>query len=249
VNPDAVQAQPLMELLQGPLSGCPDPDMARANLSRWAAHLASAASTFTTLKEDPRLLEDLVFVFASSQYLADILIRDPTAYTWLMEPDERWRGEDLRAHLAGVIGPFSRPESRLEALRRARRREMLRIGWRDLTGRAPFETVVAKISELAEGLIEQALITVRAPLAARQPEIDAQVRFAVIAMGKLGGRELNYSSDIDLLFLYDTPAQDNSAPLRYATKLAEALFAALSATTGEGTLFRVDMRLRPEGRY
>src|SRR5207249_4780896 len=70
-----------------------------------------------------------------------------------------------------------------------------------------------------------------------------------IAMGKLGGRELNYSSDVDLLFLYDSPTPDDPAHLRYATKLAEALFAALSATTAEGTLFRVDMRLRPEGRF
>src|SRR5207247_7299018 len=141
--------------------------------------------------------------FASSQYLADILIRDPTAYSLLMEPDERWQNEDLRARLAAVVGPFSRPESRLEALRRARRREMLRIGWRDLTGRAAFETVVAKISELADALIAQTLSTVRAPWAERRPEIAAQVRFAVIAMGKLGGRELNYSSDVDLLFVYD----------------------------------------------
>src|SRR5260370_3142259 len=130
---DPVQAQQLSELLQEPLSRCPDPEMALANMARWTAHLASAASTFATLKEDPRLLEDLIFVFASSQYLADILIRDPTAYTLLMEPVEGWRSEDLRARLAGVIVPFSRPESRLEALRRARRREMLRTGWRHLT--------------------------------------------------------------------------------------------------------------------
>src|SRR5260370_37384191 len=148
---DPVQAQQLSELLQEPLSRCPDPEMALANMARWTAHLASAASTFATLKEDPRLLDDLVFVFASSQYLADILIRDPTAYTLLMEPDEGWQSEDLRARLPAVIVPFSRPASRLEARPLARRRARLRPARRALTGRATFQTGIAEISSLARG--------------------------------------------------------------------------------------------------
>jgi glutamate-ammonia-ligase adenylyltransferase len=222
--------------------------MARANLERWAAHLPSGPATFSLL-EDPRLLDDLLRLFASSQYLSDILIREPTAYTLLLEPEESWLRDDLRAKMAAAVAPFRRLVSRLEALRRARRREFLRIGWRDLAGRADFESVVARISALAEALIEQALVVARAPLAEQQPEIDAQVRFAVIAMGKLGGRELNYSSDVDLLFLYDSATPDDPTHLRHATRLAEALFTALNDTTGEGRLFQVDMRLRPEGRY
>jgi [glutamine synthetase] adenylyltransferase / [glutamine synthetase]-adenylyl-L-tyrosine phosphorylase len=244
-----VQAARLDEWLWEPLSRCPDPEMALANLARWTGMLTSASATFATLEEDPRLTEDLLRVFSSSQYLSDILIREPTAYTLLLEPDAAWEGEDLPARLAALVAPYRRPESRLEALRRVRRREFFRIGWREICGRASFQAIVTRISDLAAALIDQTLVTVRAPLAESQPELDAQVRFAVIGMGKLGGRELNYSSDVDLLFIYDSPTPADAAHLRYATRLAEALFAALSAATAEGALFRVDMRLRPEGRY
>jgi glutamate-ammonia-ligase adenylyltransferase len=247
--PDPTQAQQTLELLQEPLARTPDPEMALGNLLRWGGQLVNPASTFATLRDDPRLLQDLLCVFASSQYLADILVREPALYSLLLEPHESWRKENLHARIAAAVAPFSRLESRLQALRRARRRELLRIGWRDLTGWASFETVVAKISDLAEALIEQTLAAVRVPLAERQPELDAQVRFAVIAMGKLGGRELNYSSDVDLLFLYDSPSPDDPAHIRCATRLGEALFTALSATTADGSMFRVDMRLRPEGRF
>src|SRR6266702_270324 len=107
--PDPVQAHQAVELLREPLARSPDPEMALANLARWTARLASPASTFATLRDDPRLLADLVVVFASSQYLADILIREPTAYTLLLEPDEAWQREDLRARMEAVVAPFSRP--------------------------------------------------------------------------------------------------------------------------------------------
>jgi glutamate-ammonia-ligase adenylyltransferase len=246
--PDPLRSLCFVETLLEPLSRCADPDMALSNLARWASLLTSAPVTFAALEEDPHLLDDLLCLFASSQYLSEILIREPTAYTLLLEPTETWRNEDLSSRLAALVAPFTRPESRLEALRRFRRRQFLRIGWRDLTGRTEFTEIVAKISELADALIEQALLTVRASLADRYPDIDSQVQFAVVALGKLGGQELNYSSDVDLLFLFDSPNPDDPAVLRYSTRLAEALFAALNSTTAEGRLFQVDMRLRPEGR-
>src|SRR3954452_86864 len=86
--PDPVQAQQSVELLLGALAGCPDPDMALANLAHWASRLTGVSSTFATLRDDPRLLDDLLAVFGSSQYLADSLIRDPTAYSLLLEPDD-----------------------------------------------------------------------------------------------------------------------------------------------------------------
>src|SRR4051794_11357165 len=98
--PDPVQAARVQEWLPEPLARCPDPEMALANLTRWATHLVSASATFATLEEDPRLLDELLCLFASSQYLADILIREPTGYTLLREPDEAWQHEDLRARMA-----------------------------------------------------------------------------------------------------------------------------------------------------
>src|SRR5438445_9547652 len=89
--PDPLQALRSVEMLLDPLSRSPDPDMALANLAHWASRLGTASSTFATLQDDPRLLDDLLRLFGSSQYLADGLLREPTAYTLLLEPDEVWR--------------------------------------------------------------------------------------------------------------------------------------------------------------
>lgn len=223
-----------------------DPPMALANLARWAQHLGSAATVFHLLLDDPRLLDDLVSLFAASQYLADILIRDPHYYDVLLDPRLR-SADELYADLSRLTGAFSSSQARLDALRRVRRREILRIGWVDITASRQSDTgayrifpaVVQAISDLADALIRTAFDICVAP---ESPP------FAVIAVGKLGGRELNYSSDVDLLFVYDAPSPDDQTAFREANKLAERLVAALSKPTHEGYLFRCDVRLRPGGR-
>src|SRR5437763_10901768 len=99
--PDPVRSLRFIETLLGPLSRCADPDMALANFSRWASLLTSASVTFAALEEDPHLLDDLLCLFASSQYLSDILIREPTSYALSLEPAETWQNEDLTSLLAG----------------------------------------------------------------------------------------------------------------------------------------------------
>jgi len=224
-------------------SSSADPHMALANLARWAQRLGGAATVFRLFLDDPRLLDDIVALLAASQYLADILIRDPHYYDVLLDPRLR-SADELYADLTRLTGAFSSPQARLDALRRARRREMLRIGWVDVTSSRKaasdsFAAVVRAISDLADALIRAAFDICVSPEAPP---------FAVIAMGKLGGRELNYSSDVDLLFVYDAPSPDDQTAFREANKLAERLVAALSKPTHEGYLFRCDVRLRPGGR-
>jgi glutamate-ammonia-ligase adenylyltransferase len=123
--------------------------------------------------------------------------------------------------------------ARRSGLRRYKRRELLRIGARDLLGHASVETTGRELADLADASIEAALRS-----------LDPPVPFAVIGMGRLGGRELSYASDVDVLFVYDgeTPA-DFAAAERTAT----ALLREIGTTTAEGQTFDIDARLRPEG--
>src|SRR5262249_16239530 len=143
-------------------------DRALNHLERWVAQLASVRDTLATLTDNLRLFDDLLLLFGTSDYLADILVREPTAYTLLL-------GEEalppdlpaLRARLDAAVDLFSRAPARLDALRRFKRRELLRIAWRDLTGRDEFTLVVQAISDLTEALIAKALAVCQAELAGR----------------------------------------------------------------------------------
>ncbi len=124
-------------------------------------------------------------------------------------------------------------EQRREGLRRFKRRELLRIATRDLLGYARLEATERELTGLAEACLEAALVALRPPLP-----------FAVIGMGRLGGGELSYASDIDVLFVYDGDSADD---FNHAEHVAAQLVQEIGATTAEGQTFRIDARLRPEG--
>ena len=141
------------------------------------------------------------------------------------------------------------------ALRRFRRREAVRIAYRSLAGWAALEETLAETSDLAEAAIDASLEWLYAALTARwgtpRDEAGEAQRLVVLGMGKLGGRELNFSSDIDLIFAFPEPGETDAAKPRsndeFFLKLGRQLIGALSETTPEGQAYRVDMRLRPNG--
>jgi glutamate-ammonia-ligase adenylyltransferase len=225
-----------------------DPESALLHLERWSALLPTPSSTLRLLREDPRLLADLLSLFGASRYLSDILVRDPSLYGMFAEGDSPRTRAQYDSAVRSAVRALGRPESRRDALRRVKRREFLRIGWRDLARRAPLTEITGEISDLADSLVEAALELAREEVDPRFPEARQAVRLAVIAMGKLGARELNYSSDIDLMFVMDTDVPQSEAHRRYGSRLAETLIAVLAEESSEGRCFRVDMRLRPEGR-
>src|SRR6185436_4974726 len=124
-------------------------------------------------------------------------------------------------------------DARRAGLRRFKRRELLRIGARDLVGGGGLRSIGRELSHLADATIEAAL-----------QSLDPAVPLAVIGLGRLGGCELSYASDIDLVCVY---AGASASDFDAAEKLATRLVRALADTTTEGATFRVDMRLRPEG--
>ncbi|MEK7386820.1 MAG: glutamate-ammonia-ligase adenylyltransferase, partial [candidate division NC10 bacterium] len=181
--------------------------MALNNLERYA-EVVDRSVLFMMLAQHPGAAPLLARVGGSSQVLADALRRRPSALAWLLEPRAMrvWFPEDLAADLAQALGPFEAREPRMNALRRFKYRHLLRIGARDLLGDADLAVTAEELAHLADACLAEALRFADAaarkawgaPLDAR----GAETGFAVVGMGKLGGEELNYSSDIDLMFVY-----------------------------------------------
>ena len=245
------------------LAAAADPDLALAALARMPrdAELAKA------LDDDPRLRARLTAVLGASTALGDHLTRHPDHWRVLAgdgplhapEPDQV-RGELLTAVGARpadpepVAGPADRAGAGpVAALRVAYRRRLLALAARDLTGEVTLDQVAAELADLAAAALEAALAIARASL----PPGAAPCRLAVIAMGKCGARELNYASDVDVIFVAEPAGAGQAgaredggeaAALRTATQLAAGLIQACSQSTPEGALFPVDPNLRPEGR-
>lgn len=241
------------------LAEAPDPDMALNNLERLAA-VVDRAVFFRTLADHPGAVPLLARLLGSSQFLADALRRRPTLLAWLLEPRTMrpWLADDLEADLARTLAPFAAREVRMNALRRFKYRQLLRIASRDLLGDADLTVTTEELSRLADVCLGEAWRLADAGLRARygapRGPAGEETGLAVIGMGKLGGEELNYASDIDLLFVYGEDGEteggaDGRLPNGdYFARLAREIVAFVETATEEGYAFRVDLRLRPEGR-
>ncbi|HXV67874.1 MAG TPA: hypothetical protein VD738_03035 [Nitrospira sp.] len=262
----------VLPILMESISRTADPDQA---LNHWERLLANVARTsfLNYLASSPRMLDLLSIIFGNSDALAFTLIRDPTLVYWLAEkevlsgaPARRGLDDALRTQ----IGHLTAKELKLDALRRFRRREMLRIGVRDLLRIATVPETTASLSDLACALIQAAYEIVEVdlrrqygtPMHKDRRGRWVETGFAVIGMGKLGGHELNYSSDVDLIYVYEAPDGETRSPggkdaLRsaalgisneeYFEILSRELTKAMVEATREGYIFRVDLRLRAEG--
>lgn len=226
----------LLPALAASLSRSSDRDRALSNLAAWLANVGSRSLYYRLLTEHPAALDALVTVLAASQFLSDILIRNPEYFEVLANPairDRQRTAADFLDEARRRVAIARTENAKRDALRRFKPPEVLRIGARDILGLADVPATVAEISSFADACVQLAV------------EIaGAQTDFAVIAMGKLGGCELNYASDIDLIFIHaDTLPQDQ------ALRFAEAVQDTLERRTDAGIVFRVDLRLRPEGRF
>ncbi|MBI3454458.1 MAG: bifunctional [glutamate--ammonia ligase]-adenylyl-L-tyrosine phosphorylase/[glutamate--ammonia-ligase] adenylyltransferase [Candidatus Rokubacteria bacterium] len=255
------QAELLAELLPRllrQLAGSADPDMALNHLERLAAAVMDRVVFYTLLRDHPEAMTVAVTLAATSQFLADTLVRSPRILPWLLDPEvmrPRLR-EAMHEEIAAAGRPFRTEEARGRALRRVKRRELCRIGLRDVLGDADLVTTTQELANLADACLAQAWEIVRPGLIARYgvprhgPE-RVPAAFAIIALGKLGGEELNYSSDVDLCFVYEAEGESDGpegVPNRvFFARAAERLLALLTTMTEEGAVYRVDLRLRPEG--
>jgi len=257
---DALERRNLRKIFSHLIRACEksaDPDRALVSFERLVAALPSPSIFYHYLHESPAQLDLLITVFAHSEALAQTLTRNAEHFHFFLAPQvlEKPRGKAwLAAELTRLLLPIRPPAQQYDAIRRFRRRETLHIGTRDLIGRATVEETTFELSNLADvclqAVFEIALGSLRATHKLKGDATVAAGRFAVIGMGKLGGQELNYSSDVDVMFVYGeegnlTPTLTNH---EFFTKLAEEIIRAVGGSSAEGNIFRIDLRLRPEGK-
>jgi [glutamine synthetase] adenylyltransferase / [glutamine synthetase]-adenylyl-L-tyrosine phosphorylase len=240
------------------LGAAADPDLALITLAR----MPRDAELTEAMRADAGLRNRLTAVLGASAALGDYLVRHPADWHVLSGPDALRGGTaaEARAGLLAAVGARpDDPEPRADpaaapggspatALPAAYRRRLLQLAARDLTGVVTVDETAAELADLAAAALEAALAIARSEL----PPGAAPARLAVIAMGKCGGRELNYASDVDVIFVAagedGTDPGAEAAALRTATRLAAGLIRVCSQSTQEGALFPVDPNLRPEGR-
>ena len=240
----------LAGMLLDALSTTPDPDAALLGFCRYVAERTPRAAFIGNLQADPRMLDILTQLLGTSPFLSEILIRDPEYLHWLRReldgpPPDRTAYD---AEVDRRLDATQSVDNQVNALKRLQRREMLRIAARDLFGmldRETLTTTTTQLSHLADALVDGVLRAATAEHTARQGPLPG--RFAVIGMGKLGGVDLNYSSDIDLIYVYDVPPEAGGDVHQRYQRLGRRLTTLLSEHTAEGYLYRVDMRLRPMG--
>ena len=244
-------------VIQQALQDAPDPDRLLAYLDRWLEAMGSPLTYYRLFAESPAVLKAPLLLFALSPYMADTLLQNPEMMELLLDPAllrrERTYAEMYR-DLARALAPCSSHLMRLDRLRHFKQMEYLRITALDLLGKYTLPEVARALSDLADVCVQAALEiclqdTPHADL--RSQGNGSNIPLVGIAMGKWGGRELNYSSDVDLIFIAADEAGEPSSPysLQSLTRLCEKVVDALSRPMRRGIVFRVDLRLRPEGRF
>ncbi len=239
------------------------------NIDSASSLLASAAERLNLAREqdrelwsevldDARVAQTIQHVWASSDYVASSCVRKPRLLRALIadgalfqSADEKWLASDLtRLVQAGA------DDEAMAQLREFRHRHMVRIAWRDIAGWATLEETLRDLSQLADVCIQFAYRFAYDALSARygtprSAESGAPQPLMIFAMGKLGGGELNYSSDIDLILLYPEEGETDGARAvdnaEFFLRLAQKIVQLLAAPTVDGFVYRVDLRLRPFG--
>jgi len=254
---DPSERQLLAEILENLLvaiSQSANPDQGLVYFERFARAGLNKPQLFTYLNTSPVAMEMLVKSLGGSSYMAEILIRDPQLFYWVSDPQilNRKRSKrEIQREIVRTAKALATEQQQLDYLRSVKRREMLHLGVRDLLRISSVEETWTALSVLAEALISAAY-GISATALRREYGIKGRAftGFTVIAMGKLGGGELNFSSDVDLMFLYASDAEEAAgvAAPDYFRRLSQKVTMGLNSLTGEGYVYRVDLRLRPEGK-
>ncbi|MFL5310061.1 MAG: bifunctional [glutamate--ammonia ligase]-adenylyl-L-tyrosine phosphorylase/[glutamate--ammonia-ligase] adenylyltransferase, partial [Myxococcales bacterium] len=259
-TPFAPAASPELQQLAPRLvqeaAAAPDPDQALRHLADLFGQLSNPRAISELLLGSPRTARLLLSLFGSSDFLSRSLLRHPELIDQLVH-----RGsaplvrapEELRAELRGRLTGDT--EHDLTELRRFRLEELLRIGVHDVAGALDADLVPQQLSDVAEACVAACLDLATAEARRREgvprhPD-GSPASLTVIGLGKLGGRELGYHSDLDLLFLYSGPGETDCARRasnhEHFARVAQRLISHLTLPLREGSLYRIDTRLRPSG--
>ncbi len=232
-----------------------DEEMTVTNLLRFIEASFNPTTLFHDITEHSILLDMLVAAFSTSQFFSDILVRDPELFHWLTTTtvlERPKRKEEFLAAARQTSLLFHSAEKKINALKRFQRREFLRIGMRDILGHADLETTTRELSHLADVVFQLVAELMWNELSEKYGAAP-ETSWAIFGLGKLGGEELNYSSDIDIIAVFDEdgtlrlPASRHITHTEFFIRFIERIVQTLTAITEEGFFYRVDTRLRPDG--
>ncbi len=248
-------------LLLQEIFASPDPDMALSNLERFLRAIGPRSSFYALLAENREILKLTVSMFGLSEFLSKISISHPelldsmAACTYASCSKDR---ETMTRELESLLSQAEYFEDRLDILRRYRHEEFLRIGINDIHGKVRQTEIANQLTLLAETCLSAACAIAKEELKRFgrpiYPDADGEIReagFAIIGLGKMGGYELNYHSDMDVIYVYDhqgeTDGEKRISNREYFAKLGQKIISILTTQTREGYVYKIDTRLRPSG--
>jgi glutamate-ammonia-ligase adenylyltransferase len=256
-------------LLLQEVIGSPEPDMAFANLADFLAALRARTTFFALLAENRPIIKLLIGLFGTSQFLSRGFIQHPEILDYLIYGANAAGIKDrttLRKDLESLLENAVDYEGQLDVLRRFRNEEFLRIALNDIRGELQFGKRAEQLTLLAEVCLEKALHIARSellprfglPFRATASGDSREAAFAIVGMGRLGGGELNYHSDLDIIFIYEEEGGTQPAPgvgkffkslsnQEYFSRLGQRIISVLSLITSEGFVYKIDTQLRPSG--
>ena len=244
----------LAPLLVDELLKVPEPERTLIDLDKYVASLQGRPGYLSTLLENPPTARFLVKILGQSRFFAELLIRHPQAIDSLIgrftsqHPKEK---ESLKSELSQRIAYCDGYEAELDVLRIFKNEQILRIGVSHLAQEIDSATARWLVTELAEVCLAGAVEIAINEMIRRFGAVDDtdSLPFLILGMGKLGGREMSYLSDLDVIFIYEPVANEMAgfSSHEWFTRMANRLISVLSVHTSEGICFEIDARLRPSG--
>ena len=242
-----------LAFLENEISQCYFTNSSESNLLRIIQYQFDISFFIKECLKYPQHIEILVAVSNSSNYLSDILVRNPEYFFWIVNSSVLNQNIDEKyysALLKNSLSSFKSFEAKLNVIRNFKRKELLRIGLKDIYLKADLNLITNYLSKLAVAISSELFALCYKEILNKYKLEKVRNRYVLFSLGKLGGNELNYSSDIDLIAFYDKNTFIKNK-IYYNQILSEAILLFIetaSKKTGSGFLYRVDFRLRPDGR-
>lgn len=223
-----------------------------SNLLRIISGMFDKYSFLSDCIRYPHYIEIVVAISANSNYLTDILVRNPEYFYWIVNPsnlEPKLNTEEFENSFNSSLSLYRTYSSKVNFCRALKRKEILRIGLRDILGLANLEIITEELSIVAKLIASKLFELSFEEIKSKYQIKNVTNSYCLVGLGKLGGNELNYSSDIDLIILYDEDqAFGNKSYHELLTEAIHLFIESASSITSSGFIFRVDFRLRPDGR-
>ena len=223
-----------------------------SNLLRIISAMFDKISFMNECIRYPHYIEILILASVNSNYLSDILVRNPEYFYWIVNPsnlNKKYNRELWQEEISNTIAQYNSFQAKVNALRRFKRKEILRIGLKDLLKLSSLKEITFELSVLSNELIGALFGLCYKEILYKNGIKKISNQYCIISLGKLGGNELNYSSDVDLLIFFDKNTEIKNK--EYFEILNEAIYLFIEnavTITSNGFIFRIDFRLRPDGR-